>query len=102
MVESRGQLRWGEAAVAIADGDFLRAARVLEQIGAPGEAAYARLRAAQAQQPGAGAQLPSALAFLRAEGASSAESWPAIRYDQFLALHDNVEAEHGSKPKKKK
>ena len=30
----------------------------------------------------------------RAEGASSAESWPAIRYDQFLSVHEEVEAAH--------
>ena len=33
----------------------------------------------------------------RAEGASSAESWPAIGYGQFLELHDAVEAEHAGK-----
>jgi uncharacterized protein with GYD domain len=30
----------------------------------------------------------------RAEGASSAESWPAMRYEAFLELHEKIESEH--------
>jgi uncharacterized protein with GYD domain len=30
----------------------------------------------------------------RAEGAVSAESWPAMRYEVFLELHDQIESEH--------
>jgi uncharacterized protein with GYD domain len=30
----------------------------------------------------------------RAEGASRAESWPAMRYEAFLELHEQIESEH--------
>jgi uncharacterized protein with GYD domain len=33
----------------------------------------------------------------RAEGAIAAESWPAVPYDDFLALNDAVASEHAKK-----
>jgi class 3 adenylate cyclase/tetratricopeptide (TPR) repeat protein len=61
--------RTADAAIAIAEGDYVRAAEICAEGGhAPGEA-YARLRAAQAGQPGAG--LERAIPFFRKAGATA-------------------------------
>lgn len=67
--------RWGEAARAIANGDFVAAAETLAQMGDAAGEANARLRAADllrraGRQPEAGAQLARALEFYRAAGAT--------------------------------
>jgi class 3 adenylate cyclase/tetratricopeptide (TPR) repeat protein len=67
---------WREAAGAIVSGHFDTAADVLDRIGAEGEAAYARLRAAErlaseGRRTAADVKLRPALAFFREEGATA-------------------------------
>jgi len=78
LVEKRHTTRtpWFEAAIAIADGDFDRAADVLERTGARTLVAAVRLRAAgayaaQGRSAGAGEQIAPALAFYREVGATA-------------------------------
>jgi class 3 adenylate cyclase/tetratricopeptide (TPR) repeat protein len=73
-VEDRS--RWLVAAAAIAAGEFVRAADVLEEIGSLPDTAYARLRAAEqfvraGDRARADEQLLPALAFLRSVGATA-------------------------------
>jgi tetratricopeptide (TPR) repeat protein len=75
LVETRGEIPWAVAAVAICAGDFRRAAEVLAEIGyRPGEA-YARLRLArqlveEGRRPEADVELHRSLAFWREVGAT--------------------------------
>ena len=70
-----GESPWLEAARAIIEGRSVRAAEIIEGIGDPASAAYARLRAAEALAaeglPDAGEQGRRAAAFYRTAGASA-------------------------------
>jgi len=75
-IEGRTETRWQTAVVAYAAGDLERSAELLDEIGAPVDAAYARLRAADAlaaegRRSEADTQLQQALAVFRSVGATA-------------------------------
>ncbi len=74
--KGRVETRWQIAALAYVAGDFEEAADLLDEIGAPADAAYARMRAAEAlaadgRRAEADAQVQQALAVFRSVGATA-------------------------------
>ena len=72
----RAETRWQKASLAYAAGDFEGAADLLDDIGAPVEGAYARMRAAESlaaegRRPAADARVQQALAVFRSVGATA-------------------------------